>query len=419
MGYLYRRIGIIILSAGCLLAAFLPWIFPDSGFSMGIIYFAYFAFLFSSLLGYFINYRQNLLGADQRNYVVTAYYQSANILKMIIQMASAYYTGSYYLWVAIELVFGVIYSFILNWKINKTYPWLRAEVRLGKQVFKKYPEVMIKTRQLFVHKIGGFAQFQLAPVLVYAYASLDTVAKYGNYTLVFNRGVDALLSNLFGSMGASVGNLIAEGDRKNIVNTFWQLVSFRFFTCGIFIFGLLCFTNPFITLWVGEEYVLPDIVLYLLLANFFLNMQRTPDAFLNGYGMFYDVWSPLTETTIYVIVAIAGGHLWGLPGVIFGNTVSLLLLIGIWKPFFLFSKGFKMPVRIYWYGWTKMLLVMLLSIFVVKWVMDSLAGGNITSWWGWVSKAAIYTALFTIVYAAALLATAPPFRRFVMRFIKR
>ena len=40
MGYLYRRIGIIILSAGCLLAAFLPWIFPDSGFSMGVIYFA-------------------------------------------------------------------------------------------------------------------------------------------------------------------------------------------------------------------------------------------------------------------------------------------------------------------------------------------------------------------------------------------
>ena len=82
-------------------------------------------------------------------------------------MASAYYTGSYYLWVVIELTFGIIYSFILNWKINQVYPWLRSEVRLGKQLFKKYPEVMKYTKQLFVHKIGGLVQYQAAPILIY------------------------------------------------------------------------------------------------------------------------------------------------------------------------------------------------------------------------------------------------------------
>ena len=75
MGYLYRCIGIMILSAGCVLACFLPLIFPDSttGFDISLIYFAYFSFLVSSLIGYFINYRQNLLGADQRNYVAVSY----------------------------------------------------------------------------------------------------------------------------------------------------------------------------------------------------------------------------------------------------------------------------------------------------------------------------------------------------------
>ena len=81
MGYLYRCIGIMILSAGCVLACFLPLIFPDSttGFDISLIYFAYFSFLVSSLIGYFINYRQNLLGADQRNYVVTAYFQLLSV----------------------------------------------------------------------------------------------------------------------------------------------------------------------------------------------------------------------------------------------------------------------------------------------------------------------------------------------------
>ena len=39
-GYLYRWIGLIILGAGLILACFLPLIFPNTTFEMGIIYFA-------------------------------------------------------------------------------------------------------------------------------------------------------------------------------------------------------------------------------------------------------------------------------------------------------------------------------------------------------------------------------------------
>ena len=170
---------------------------------MGVIFFAYFSFLASSLIGYFANYKQTLLGADQKNYVVTAYFQTATIIKTLIQMASAYYTGSYYLWVAIELTFGIIYSFVLNWKINQVYPWLRSEVRQGKQLFKKYPEVMIKTKQLFVHKIGVFAQWQTVPFLIYSFSNLQMVAFYGNYTIITDK-ISLLVNNLTESTTAGV-----------------------------------------------------------------------------------------------------------------------------------------------------------------------------------------------------------------------
>ena len=186
MGYLYRWIGLVILAGGCVLSCFLPLIFPETGFSLLLIYFAYFSFLASSLIGYFINYRQNLLGADQRNYVVTGYYQTMNIVKTIIQMVLVYYTRSFYIWIAIELTFGIIYSFILNWKINQTYPWLRSEIRQGKALFKKYPEVMEKTKQLFVHKMAGFVQNQTTPFLIYSFVDLSTVAFYTNYTLILD-----------------------------------------------------------------------------------------------------------------------------------------------------------------------------------------------------------------------------------------
>ena len=55
LAYLYRNVGLLILGAGLLLACFLPYIFADAGIRLGVIYFAYFAFLTSALISYFVN----------------------------------------------------------------------------------------------------------------------------------------------------------------------------------------------------------------------------------------------------------------------------------------------------------------------------------------------------------------------------
>lgn len=338
-GYLYRWIGKIILIAGCILACFLPLIFPNTEFDLGLIFFAYFSFLASSLIGYFANYKQTLLGADQKNYVVTAYFQTATIIKTIIQMALAYYTGNYYLWVIVELSFGIIYSFILNWKINQVYPWLRSEVSQGRILFKKYPEVMKYTKQLFVHRISAFVQFQVSPFLIYIFVSLQTVAFYGNYTLFIDK-ISIFLSNVFGSVSAGVGNLIAEGNISKIIQIFWELMAVRFFLVGIFIFGLYHLLPPFIQLWLGKEYILPNSVLCLLIVNFFMGLCRGfVDPFLYGYGLFYDTWAPITESIIYIVVSLVGGYYCGLIGVIIGSTMSLFIIVCLWKPYFLHKKS--------------------------------------------------------------------------------
>ena len=54
------------LSAGIILSFFLPLIFKDININLGVVYAVYYGFLASSLIGYFINYKQTLLGADQR-----------------------------------------------------------------------------------------------------------------------------------------------------------------------------------------------------------------------------------------------------------------------------------------------------------------------------------------------------------------
>ena len=401
-GYLYRWIGWIILIAGCILACFLPLIFPNTEFDLALIFFAYFSFLVSSLIGYFANYKQTLLGADQKNYVVTAYFQTASLIKTIIQMALAYYTGNYYIWVAIELLFGVIYSCILNWKINQVYPWLKLEVRQGKLLFKKYPEVMEYTKQLFVHRISAFVQFQISPFLVYLFVSLHTVALYGNYTLVIDK-INLLLYNMLGGVSAGVGNLITEGNSSKILQVFWELFAIRFLIVGIAIFGLYQLVPPFILLWLGEKYILADWVLFLLVVNFFIAISRgTIDPFLYGYGLFYDTWAPITESAIYVTVALVGGYCWGLTGVILGSTVSLFLIICLWKPYFLFTKGFNRKLSLYWLGWIKYTLTLAGAIILCTLISDEFIYIRPVTWRGFMLYSLLIMLLFSTIYTVIL-----------------
>ena len=91
LGYLYNWIGAIIFGGAVLISLFFPLIFSKAELGFGIIYFAFYSFLGSSLIGYFINYRQILLSADQKNYLVAIYYQSANLVKIALQIFLAYH----------------------------------------------------------------------------------------------------------------------------------------------------------------------------------------------------------------------------------------------------------------------------------------------------------------------------------------
>lgn len=416
-GYLYRWVGLVILVGGLVLAGFFPLIYPIIGFGYGIIYFAYFSFLFSSLIGYFVNYRQTLLGADQRNYVVTAYFQTAGLIKTLIQMALAYYTGNYYLWVVIEFVFGILYAIILNWKINQVYPWLKTDVRSGKELRKKYPEIIKYTKQLFVHKIGIVAIFQATPFLIYAFSTLQYVAFYGNYTTITSN-LQNLLGSFLGSTEASVGNLIAEGNKERILKVYWELVAIRFFVTSVFAFALYNLLPPFIELWLGKQYLMSETILLILIVNFSMNIIRVvTDHYKNGYGIFYDIWAPFVEAIISLSVAIVCGMKWGLEGVLLGNTVSTMIIVFGWKPYILFKRGMQVSLWNYIGNFTRNIIVMCGCFYLgtsIKAMFVTNMMGN-ESWMSWIIYSAICVIIIGCTSLVAMWLFIPGMRTFVSR----
>ena len=248
LSFLYRCIGLFIVAGGVVVSIFFPWWFGNLSTGLPLVYFAFYTFLTTTAMWYLFNYRQLLVAANQKQYLVSAYFQTINIVQSITQILLAYYFRNLWLWIVVGLVFNIIGVIIFNHRIHQLYPWLHINIKDGRQKLKQYPEVLKKTRQVFIQKIKDFILYRSDEILVGTFVSVTQVAFYGNYMIIINKLI--YLVNILGDgMSAGVGNLLAEGNEKNIMKVFWEITATRFFIMGMVIFPLLLFVQPLIACW--------------------------------------------------------------------------------------------------------------------------------------------------------------------------
>ena len=403
LGYLYNWIGGFIFLGAVIVSLFFPIIFSHAELNLGIIYFAFYSFLGSSLIGYFINYRQILLSADQKNYLVAIYYQSANLAKLGLQIYLAYHYKNLYIWVAVEFLFGIMGCIILNWKINKEYPWLKVNKKKKKKLLKQYPEVIIKTKQVFIHKIKDFVLVKSDELFIFLFVSLKMVAYYGNYMIIISK-IISLFSAVTGSVGASIGNLVAEGNKQKMIKVFWEFTTIQHTISAILSFSLFSFIEPFITHWLGSEYILDRRILILLIIYIYItNSRKSVDSFNYAHGLYADVWSAWAELIINISITIIGGLKWGIIGILLGKNISLLAIVVFWKPYYLFTSGFKESVAIYWKGVIRNYGISIAAFILATYAIQYIPFNPYQSLWEWVLYAAIGMIIFLSIDLSATL----------------
>lgn len=393
-GYLYQCVGCIILIIGLILSVFFPWIFGNTTLTLGIVYFAFYSVLGSSLIGYFINYRQILLSADQKNYIVAIYTQSASLLKTLLQIYLAYNYKNLYLWVFVEFLFSLLACIILNWKINKEYPWLHTNKLQGKSLLKKYPGILTNTKQIFIHKIKDVILMRSDELFVFMFVSLKMVAYYGNYTLIVSR-IGQVFSAMLDSINAGIGNLIAEGNKEKIMQVFWEMLTIRHFVAGFLCFSTYHFVEPLISVWLGEQYILDRTITALLSVYIYISASRgVVDMYNHAHGLYADTWSAWTELAINITVTVIAGYLWGIIGILLGKIISTGIIIVLWKPYYLFHSGLRLRYRFYWEGSIRNYLVSFVSFFITHLIINSYLAFKVLSFY----TLTWYCILCTIIY---------------------
>lgn len=165
-GHLYRRIAFLIIGGAVILMLFFPWFFRKITLPLWYAYASFGVLLFSSLLGYFFNYKQIILSASQQDYKIQYSFRSINLIKILVQMLAVYYLDHGYIWwLILEVIFSIIASISLHYTTKRAFPKLEDTRQSLDELKKKYPEIVIKIKQLFFHKIGSFALTQSSPII--------------------------------------------------------------------------------------------------------------------------------------------------------------------------------------------------------------------------------------------------------------
>ena len=415
LAYLYRCIGFIIGGIGVIISLFFPWWFNHLSTGLPLAYFAFYSFLATSMSGYIFNYKQLLVSANQKQYMVNAYFQTIGIVQSLTQIFLAYYYRNLYLWVVVGLIFTIIGIIVFNYRIRQLYPWLQVSLKEGRRNLRQYPEVLKKTRQVFVLKIKDFILNRSDELLVGAFVSVTQVAFYGNYTMIINKII--YLVNILGDgMSAGVGNLLAEGNEKNTMKVFWEITATRFFIMGMVIYPLIMFIQPVISCWVGPQYQLDNIIAYLLIFTLFLRLQyATVYLFVCSSGLYGDVWTSWAELIINIAVTLCLAPFFGIIGILLGKIVSVFFFNVFWKPYYLFSEGFHKSVWDFWRPMTTYYGLFFVFAGLSIAIKDLMIDNYVDSWLSLIMMGILTSPILLLFYFISLFVFTRGMKYFVAR----
>ena len=350
---LYRRfywiIGLIIAVLGAGLTPFLPKLIHDHAvLNVPHIELIYLLFVFDSAVSYFFVYKQSIITADQKQYIVTFYQNVILICITVAQIAFLLITKNYFVYLGIKIAGTILTNILLARKANKLYPFLKsreiqplpAEVRTT---------ISKNIRATLMHKIGSVVVFETDNILILYFIGAVAVGFYSNY-LMITQGIMNVFTMVFRSMTASVGNLCAQEDKTQAQVVFWRLDFFTRWLYGFSAISLMVLLNHFIGfIWLTENYLFPLSIVLLIVVNFYLTgMRQSVLTFRDAMGLYwYDRHKPIAESLINLIVSIALAKPLGIVGIFIGTFVSSISTCVWIEPYILFKHGFKASSRRY------------------------------------------------------------------------
>ena len=342
---IYAIIGTTILVLGLGLIPFLDYLIKNKPDIPGLTLY-YVLFLLNSVMSYwFFAYRNSVLQADQKAYVVSNYSSFFNIIKSILQIILLYVFRSFLVYLVTQIICTVAQNIALAVRVRRDYPIFdhSTSERLPddekKHIFKD-------TKALMLQRISFTVLNSTDALIISAFVGVNYVGLLSNYTMI-EEAIVGVLSQVTHAITASLGNYFAKEDRESGYILFRRIEFLNYWLYGFSAIALIVLLNPFVTVWLGKRFLLTQITIIALGCRFFVaGFMNTMSSFRSTLGLFTQgQYRPLVSAIINVALSILLSYPLGVAGVLFATSISRLLVNMWYTPLVVFRYGFHKPIK--------------------------------------------------------------------------
>lgn len=325
----------------------------------------YFLFLGSSVCSYFWSYKITLNSSDQNKYLYTIANTVTQIMVLVVKVFILYYTKNYIIYLCVELGSTLLKNIIFSFIMDKRYPYLK-EKNVKKLDDKTKSELFTNIKSLFLGKIGYIISQCSDNLVISSIVSVTAVGMYSNYTTLVT-SVSGFVTTFSSGVVASMGNLIASETKEKAYSVYKRIDFINYWLYTFAAIGLLCLTEPFITIWLGKDYVMSREILFVSVITFYLKgINSGIDIAKNAAGLYYpDRYIPMFEAALNLVLSIFLAQKIGLLGVLIGTLVSFLVFSFWIKPYVVYRDVFHVQFKEYVLWESKKIIIALLIASVL------------------------------------------------------
>lgn len=341
---LYMYIGIIVLGISGIVALCMPSLvknlseFPDFWSVYGL-------YIVDTLLTYwFFSYRNAILQADQRQYVINLINICVQVVTTVVQVGAIYITKSFSLFLLAGICVKIIGNIYLKYRTDKMYPYLLIR-QLPAVPAEVVASIKTNVKAIFIYNAGFRINVVLDTMLISYYLDIVTVGKYSVYILVFN-AFNSLSTAFFSAFTASVGNLHIKDSPEKNEHIFRCLNLVNFFAAGVAGIVVAACMGDFILLWAGPAYLFDPVTHYFLIFNFFSDLLgNVVQQFRNAYGLFdQGKYRPMAGAVLNAALSMYFAPKYGVIGIVMGTIISSYLTFWWFDSWLVYHYGFKKSV---------------------------------------------------------------------------
>ena len=259
----YTLISCVTFFAGMALLPVIDRLVTDVDFSVNYIRFVFMLFVIRTSSSYLFSYKTSLLNADQKQYIVSFVNMAVKSVITIASIILLLISQNYIVYLSVLILQNLIANIIISKYVDMHYPYLDYHLKMEKD---ERNAVFDNIKNIFMKRVSGVITESTDNILISKLVSTVQAGYYSNYVMVLT-AFKMLKNQLTSGMAASIGDLYVSEDGDYSENILRKLTYVYFCFSCISCISLFSVINLFIFIWLGKEYVMDEIAVYIVIFN--------------------------------------------------------------------------------------------------------------------------------------------------------